>query len=1111
MYQSRIWNGKLISEIEFEQYTKDRFKPKKENKPKKEKKQTYKIINYPERKRGRPSKKDVQIREFIDRMNEKIIKKRIGNIIKKYLNKKKQTKITIARNNYFTNLNNNIKKLNINNKVIINNTEGLKLFDLDQFIQILCNIIQKNINNRKITLKIGDQYYALNDTTLLRLQKIITNQVVQENEMTQSDDDLIYKIQNFDTITLSVFNETHKYKKQSGSFFPYYNTTQFDLQNYQIFRSNLESDYKDTCLVFALKQGGLSEEKCEKIKSFIKNRIIPISSLESICQSLQIKIILKKDDTNRNLDRKIFGKEYEETYNIGLLENHYFIIENTNYTSFSVKNYEKIKHIKNYRHIYKLSGKSYKFDKNRTIDSFTLIKTMMMNRKTEFATVVNEILEKNNLINISKNIWSYLEEPNNMFVPITFQNSFIASTQFYDNITPSFDSLEYGQNNVKDIEVDENINDAINIFFDFETITNEDIHIPYLASIIINEEKYSFTGKDVGLQMLNFILSPNRKNIRLIAHNVTYDFRFLIQYLTQIKILERGNKLISATGYYEYMKIQIKDSLSLITMPLKNFPKTFNLEGKKEIMPYELYTIENIEKRYISVNETLQYIKDEDIMEFKYNLKNWNLLKKDNTYDIIEYSRIYCEMDCEILQKGYNTFKTWIKTELNLDIDHILTSASLAHRFFVNEHCYDEVKQISGIPQMFIQQSVVGGRVMCNNNEKIIVNCEKDNQINDFDAVSLYPSAMNRLNGFLIGSPKIIKENEKNYTFLQKQDGYFIEIKIKKVNKNRHFPLMSYKNEENVRIFTNEMIDKNLIVDKTSLEDLIKFQQIEFDVIKGYYFNEGFNIKINETITYLFNKRLELKKNHNPAEIVYKLIMNSGYGKSIMKPIESETRIFDDDNRFDTYLSRNYNWIKTWNKFGNNKTKVKTVKAINEHFNIPHVGSNILSMSKRIMNEVMCLAEDLNIFIYYQDTDSMHLKDNDIKTLSDKFEKKYDRQLIGKNLGQFHSDFSLTNCIDVKAIRSIFLGKKCYIDELEGINKKTNKIEKGNHIRMKGIPTNCVILKAKEQEISPFELYKKLYNSETLEFDLTIGKINFKYNNDYTVTTQTNFKRNIKY
>lgn len=34
----------------------------------------------------------------------------------------------------------------------------------------------------------------------------------------------------------------------------------------------------------------------------------------------------------------------------------------------------------------------------------------------------------------------------------------------------------------------------------------------------------------------------------------------------------------------------------------------------------------------------------------------------------------------------------------------------------------------------------------------------------------------------------------------------------------------------------------------------------------------------------------------------------------------------------------------------------------------------ILDMSKRIMNEVICLAEDLKIKLFYQDTDSIHIE-----------------------------------------------------------------------------------------------------------------------------------------
>ncbi len=50
------------------------------------------------------------------------------------------------------------------------------------------------------------------------------------------------------------------------------------------------------------------------------------------------------------------------------------------------------------------------------------------------------------------------------------------------------------------------------------------------------------------------------------------------------------------------------------------------------------------------------------------------------------------------------------------------------------------------------------------------------------------------------------------------------------------------------------------------------------------------------------------------------------------------------------------------------------------------------------MNEVMCLAEDLKLKKYYQDTDSIHIKFNEVSTLSEEFKNKYNRELIGKNV-----------------------------------------------------------------------------------------------------------------
>jgi hypothetical protein len=122
-------------------------------------------------------------------------------------------------------------------------------------------------------------------------------------------------------------------------------------------------------------------------------------------------------------------------------------------------------------------------------------------------------------------------------------------------------------------------------------------------------------------------------------------------------------------------------------------------------------------------------------------------------------------------------------------------------------------------------------------------------------------------------------------------------------------------------------------------------------------------------------------------------------------------------------------------------------------------------MSKRIMNEVICSAEDNDLKIYYQDTDSIHINDEDIVKLKDIYESKYNRQLIGKNMGQFHSDFNMkVKGKDINNIVStglIMLGKKSYIDRLRGEDKEGNYYY-DYHIRLKGINEDAIKLKIKD-------------------------------------------------
>jgi len=650
-----------------------------------------------------------------------------------------------------------------------------------------------------------------------------------------------------------------------------------------------------------------------------------------------------------------------------------------------------------------------------------------------------------------------------------------------------------------------------NIFFDFETYTeNETLkHIPYLCCFEAKNTKGSFIGENCGFQMLVDIIKKykNESQIRLIAHNCSYDFTFLIPYLYNINTINDGKNLYSAECHFKYgdkdLKIFFKDSYKLISAPLSKFNEMFFPTEKiiKEVMPYKLYTKENIDKKFIDISEAYKYLNDDEKQQFNKNIKEWNLIKEDK-FDIIEYSRRYCEIDCKVLMKGYNVFRKWI-LDLKIDIDDIISSASLADLYFYKQGCYKDCYEINGIVQKFIQGCVVGGRCMTKQNEKYHIK----KTLNDFDAVSLYPSAMYRMDGFIKGMPKIIEKLDMD--FLNSVSYYFIDIKIIDVGIERDFPLMSYKDDDGIRNFINNMDGEIIRVDKYALEDLIEFHKIKFEIIRGYYFNDGFNKNINKVIKNVFDKRLELKKDENPAQEIYKLIMNSAYGKTIMKEHNTETKWFNYKEEADKYIEYNYHSIISYSNIGD-KVKVDVITPINEHFNRCHIGSSILSMSKRIMNEVICLAEDNNIDIYYQDTDSLHIEDNQINKLGELFKQKYNRDLIGKNLGQLHCDFKMEGCKNIVSVESYFLGKKMYIDKLQGEDKENGNINIDYHIRLKGVPNSSIIYTSKQLNKNVMNLYQDLYNGEKIEFDLLEGgeKSKFEYKlGEYYM--KENFKRQI--
>ena len=457
---------------------------------------------------------------------------------------------------------------------------------------------------------------------------------------------MLIQIQNIKKFTIHRFNPTHKNNKKEGAFFPYYNKTNIDLTMCQIYKG--EVDYEYNCLIYALMMSNeISMDIIKRVMLICNSDHVPFTSMEKIANLIECTITIRCENDSSNLKR--FGK-FEKVISLGLIKDHYFLIYKTDYTAFSVENYEEVKHLENFSGIYaRRSDGKYKYSSDRGLDTFKLIKKML---------------------------------EHDMFIPIT--TSQVMKTQYGKNIKQTYDDLTYPTNAIKEIKNKKDSKPKKIIVFDFETDPNEE-HIPYLCCCYDGITMKRFIGLDCGKQLLDYI--PN--DCLLIAHNAGYDYRFIIKYLININEISRGNHLLSATANYYNKRIQIKDSYNLITMPLRDFGKIFKLEIKKQIMPYKLYTQDNIKKQYVDIEQALEYVEENEKEEFLKNIHEWNLYRDDNTYDIIEYSGIYCEFDCKVLYEGYTIFSGWILDQLKIDINGILTTASLAHQYFIQEGCYN--------------------------------------------------------------------------------------------------------------------------------------------------------------------------------------------------------------------------------------------------------------------------------------------------------------------------------------------------------------------------------------------------------------------------------------
>lgn len=921
---------------------------------------------------------------------------------------------------------------------------------------------------------------------------------------------------------LRIYDITKSVRKDNGAYFKYVHDTDIDLTSLQIIsdkddKEKFEKVNKNHCFIHSIEQHFKYNKKYnEKLQKLIDQIKLSVGTanlrldrrtkvgkkLDNIIKENGIKMVVTYYDDNMESKPKvlIYGVESEYKVNLILFREHFMankkVIVNKNNNL-----YPKL---------------------DRTIQKKSI-------------TILRKIMKEGRFTSCKYNV--------NRSLNVTVDD--IKSIDI-ENDQALVQKSGKQDINLEELGLSQFIFDKQYYFADFESIVyNTSKHLPYMLGVVGHNIGYkSFTSETdwdmdnctIFTKMLKYIISQYTEDKKVVHniyfHNLKYDFA-LIKANNNITITSELNKngVIYSVDFMfisnkKTHKFRLIDSYKMISHPLSKFQNMFNLNlGKMEFDFYNIIDRENYKEIFIKTDEFRELCIDRENLSDNQidEILELPVFKKNTTPLGINFKNIYdkyLELDCLTLKEGMDAFAKHIKDTFEVNSFESLTVSSLAYKYMKIKDCLEGTYTISNNLQEYVMKAVTGGRVCLKDNKKQEILAEKeknipDKAIADFDGVSLYPSAIMRT-VIPKGKATVIPPNlyTKNIETLNKlYSQYIITLKVK-LNKYQQIPMIS-KKVNNVREWTNE-IDEYITIDKTTLEDLIKFQNAEILDIKygvGWKIENGTNENLKEIMQGIFDERLIAKqdKNIGRSESI-KLIMNSIYGKSMLRDCSKSIKYIRGEENYKKYILNNYSIFESATEVSNPDTKpeykryrIVIKKSFVGNSNSAHIGCFILSMSKRIMNEVLDVANENDLPIYYTDTDSIHIQYKHVEKLSDNFKKIYNRNLVGKQLGQFHIDFN-SNYLDESTIYSkhfIGVGKKCYLDILT--DKDNEKID--YHIRFKGASKENILEFCKKEDITVVQFYQLLKAGKPVTIDLCTGKVRFNFTQKSVSTKNTLLKK----
>ena len=329
-----------------------------------------------------------------------------------------------------------------------------------------------------------------------------------------------------------------------------------------------------------------------------------------------------------------------------------------------------------------------------------------------------------------------------------------------------------------------------------------------------------------------------------------------------------------------------------------------------------------------------------------------------------------------------NTVRRTVKELLHVNLDDYTSLPKMSYNAAQSFGCFNNVYAVSGIVQAFAKRCIHGGLIKTLHDGMF----EVDN-VTCLDINSSYGTSMHKMQGIPQGKPKPF------YKTIPEDACYaLIQCNISNIKSDK---LGRYT-------FIAEGIN---FIDSVLLEELKKYVDCTIEIINGYYYNEGFNNKINKFAEVLYQMR-----SINSLNKFGKNMLSCLYGKTLQSSAQYKIVIVPKSDIND-FLADNGNYVFEIIKKPSDVYVVKLMRSINMNYNLPHFGVQVLSESRKRMNDIINYCNNNSISIYSIKTDSFVIDSSAVN----KFAQKY---MIGSDLGNFKVEY------EAKHIK--FTSKTCY-------------------------------------------------------------------------------------